>query len=261
MLVPMQGTVTELKKRTRTLPQMQAALNTIKVPPVYIFNIFNRAWPNRVGAGRSYSIPACEPGEAYSKPVEVSSLVFTEYDPAGGAGVMGVTSDPGMNAEIDGQHLIGVTNDIIGTNSTSAALDPFTTNLEWFGVFATMNKVPTKEELAKAKGKLSQMMRLIYAKGAEKIEQNEPVAMLDRGNYNDAANFLGRKPLWGHQEHILDRCIFCQESIQEGAIKCRHCNERLDSPEAKKLIAKKLKAKPAAETQTEDQTEDLNETA
>lgn len=236
MLVPVRGTIADMRKRTRTMPQMRAALSLVQIPPVYIFNVGQREWRNRVGAGKGYTILACKPGQKYSEPIVIDSLMLSEYDLADGANNMGTLSNPGQTGVVDGQRYIGVANDIIGTDSTSAALDLFTSNLEWFGVFATVNETPTAEELATANQKLREMMKLIYAKGAELVEQNQPVPMLDRKNYNESAEFLGVKPLWGNHDHAMDRCVFCKEPIVGGAIKCKHCNSRLDTKEAKELM-------------------------
>ena len=239
MLVPVRGTLAELRKRTRTMPQMKAALSLVPIPPVYIFNVGNREWRGRVGAGKGYNIPACKPGQKYSDPIIIDSLVLTEYDLADGANNMGTLSNPGQTGIVDGQRYIGVANDIIGTDSTSAALDLFSTNLEWFGVFSTTNKTPSAEELATANGKLREMMKLVYAKGAELVEQNQAVPMLDRKNYNDAAEFLGVTPLWGNHDHVLDTCPICKNRIMQGALKCTHCGEKLNAANIAKFLGSK----------------------
>ena len=152
MLMPVRANATEmLRKRNRTMPAMKAALGTVKVPPVYIFNVWTRTW----GEGK-YTIPACPEGEDHSEPLVIDGLVLSEYDLGDGGANMGTAVDAGM----------AVAQDIIGVNSTSPALDLFTTNREWFGVFATTNEQPTKKEIAAARAKLVRMMELIYAKGS-----------------------------------------------------------------------------------------------
>jgi hypothetical protein len=264
MLVPVHGSKNEvnalqLNKRNRTMPTMKAALDTVKAPPVYVFNVWHRPWGEH-----PLRIPACKPGKPYSKPLVIDALVLAEYDLGDGGGNMGTTVDPGwavaqsiigaMSAPLvrvtkkseddeEGEDVVEeIPDELIG--GIPGGL--FTTNKEWFGVFATMNAKPTEEELQKANLKLKTMQQLIYSTGSELLQAGEKVDMLNRRNYNDAAKFLGLAPLWGNQEHTMDRCVFCKEPIIAGAIKCRHCNSRLDTAEAKRLMSGEVEPQPTA---------------
>lgn len=242
MLVPVQGgaDALQLNKRNRTMPTMRDALNTVKAPNIYIFNTWKRPWDEK-----GYRIPACKPGKEYSKPLVIDALVLAEYDLGDGGGNMGTTVDGGMSVALS---IIGAATDptlrVVNGEAEEIVEEAvggipgglFTTNKEWFGVFATQNEEPSAEELESARGKLSQMMQLIYDTGSELLQAGEKVDMLNRRNYNDAAKFLGRQALWGNNEHSMDHCVFCKEPIVAGAIKCRHCNSRLDSKEAKELM-------------------------
>ena len=255
MLVPIHGdknavTSLQLNKRNRTMPTMASALATVAAPPVYIFNIWKRPWDDC-----GYRIPACKQGKRYSAPLVIDALVLAEYDLGDGGGNMGTTVDPGMAVALS---IIGATKDptlkvVVDGEAEEVEEEViggipgglFTTNKEWFGVFATTNKTPTEQELQQADAKLRQMMQLIYDTGSELLQAGEKVDMLNRRNYNDAAKFLGRAPLWGNQEHTMDRCVFCKEPIVAGAVKCKHCGSRLDSQEAKKLMAGDTEASPS----------------
>jgi hypothetical protein len=231
MLVPVQGGVANLQKRNRQIFEQQAALSTVAVPDVYIFNVGPREWRG-IGGGKLYVIPPCPKGQDYSDPVAISALCLSEIDHADGGNNLGVIIDAGMSGTRkvgdEVRHVIGVANDVIGTNSTAAALELTTTNGEWFGLFVTANEVPTEEELEAARGKLRQMMQLIYATGAEKVQAGEKVAMLDRPRYNEAAEYLGAKPLWGNLDHTRASCPECHEDIIEGANFCKHCQQAID---------------------------------
>lgn len=228
MLVPVQGGVASLNKRTRQIHNQSAMLRNVAIPSVFIFNVGPKEHRNRIGAGRSYNIPACPAGKSHSEPVEIKSLILSEIDIADGGGNMGVISDPGMSTNTESGRMIGVANDIIGTDSTSQPLSLNTTNLEWFGVFATMNAVPTQEELDTARGKFVQMQKLIYDTGAEHVKQNHSVDSMDRKVYNEAASFLGVKQLWGDSDHSLGRCPECKEAINAEATYCKHCQQAID---------------------------------
>jgi hypothetical protein len=57
--------------------------------------------------------------------------------------------------------------------------------------------------------------------------------------YNEACHILGVPVLFGVSEHTMDRCVFCKETVMEGALVCKHCGLRQDSDEAKKLRGQK----------------------
>jgi hypothetical protein len=221
-----------LQKRNRMIHMQQAGLRSIELPSIYIFNVSRTAFYNRVGAGKGYTIPACEPGEEYSEPLVIPTLILSEIDLADGGNNMGVVMNPGLNGTVDiggeERFVIGIANDIIGTNSSSPALGLFTTNLEWFGVFATKNKKPTPKELDEARSKLRQRMELVYAQGAELVQAGTAVKPGDRAVYNEAAEILGRKQFWGSLDHTRGTCPECHEDIIDGATYCKHCQQPID---------------------------------
>jgi hypothetical protein len=67
MLVPVQGGVAQLQKRNRTILEQEAALSTVAVPSIYIYNV-GRACGAASAAASSGSFPACPKGERYSEP-------------------------------------------------------------------------------------------------------------------------------------------------------------------------------------------------
>lgn len=243
MLVPVQGGIENIQRRNRMIFMQQAGLASVDLPNVYIFNISRNVFPTRVGAGKTYTIPACAKGKAYSKPVIVPALILSEIDHADGGNNMGVVMNPAENSIVEmgdeERKVIGVVNDIIGTDSTSPADGEFTTNLEWLGVFATRNETPTEKELAGARERLKHHMELIYAKGADKVQQGESIPMLDRPVYNEAAEFLGRNTFWGNTEHAKGNCPECGENIIAGAKFCKHCRQPID-PTSVALRAKQI---------------------
>jgi hypothetical protein len=235
MLFPVKGGVANLQKRNRQIHEQEAALATVEIPSVYIFNVGPREWRG-IGGGKSYVIPPCPKDAAYSEPIDIPALCPSEIDLADGGNNMGVVIDAGMSGvrrigkgpNMIEKHVIGVANDVIGTNSTSAALELNTTNGEWFGIFVSSHAEPTDEELDIARDRLRQMMELIYATGSEKVQAGEKVPMVDRPRYNEAAVLLGKKPLWGNLDHIRATCPECHEDIMEGANFCKHCQQAID---------------------------------
>lgn len=246
---PVNSGLANMQKRKRQLPAMQRALATAHIPQVYVFNVGRRSWPNRVGGQRSFNIPACLKGKEHSEPLVIDGIFLSEFDLADGAMNIGVATDPGLTSVVDGQKVFGVANDIVGTSSGSAALGENTTNLEWFGVFATANNPPTDEEVLEAHAKLRQMMELIYSKGKQIVEQNMPehkdlsIRMTERKNYNEAAEYLGHPALFGSGDSsALTQCPECLEPIKAGAKFCKHCSQAIDPASVAARAAKREKA-------------------
>jgi hypothetical protein len=241
MLVPVQGGVAQLQKRNRTILEQEAALSTVVIPSVYIFNVGPRVWRG-VGGGKQWVIPACPKGERFSEPIAIPALVLSERDLADGGNNLDTVIDAALSGTRkvgnESKHVMGVADDVIGKNSTSPGLDLHTTNGEWFGVFVSQNELPTDDEIDIAESKLRDMMQLVYAQGAEKVQAGEKVGMADRRLYNEAAEYLRAKPLWGNLDHTMDSCPLCGEDIRKGASICKHCHNRIDADSVEAFFRK-----------------------
>jgi hypothetical protein len=231
MLVPVQGGIAQLQKRNRTILEQEAALSTIAIPTIFIFNVGPRVWRG-VGGGKLWVIPACPKGARHSEGVAVPALVLSERDLADGGNNLDTVIDAALSGTrtVGNQEkqVMGVADDIIGVHSTSPGLDLNTTNGAWFGVFASQDEQPKAAEIEKAQEKLGEMMQFIYAQGAEKVQAGEKVLMSDRRIYNEAAEYLHARPLWGNLDHTMDACPLCGEDIRKGARVCKHCNRAID---------------------------------
>lgn len=231
MLVPVQGGIAQLQKRNRTILEQEAALSTIAIPTIFIFNVGPRVWRG-VGGGKLWVIPACPKGARHSEGVAVPALVLSERDLADGGNNLDTVIDAALSGTrtVGNQQkqVMGVADDIIGVHSTSPGLDLNTTNGAWFGVFASQDENPSAAEIEQAQEKLGEMMQFIYAQGAEKVQAGEKVLMSDRRIYNEAAEYLHARPLWGNLDHTMDACPLCGEDIRKGARVCKHCNRAID---------------------------------
>lgn len=229
MLVPVSGNrIDSGEMNRRHVPKVPKRLQEqppSQFPPVYIFNVGPRKHEFPPSERGSRFLEPCPKGRQYSEPLILRNIEMEVYDLADGGGNMGLLQEEGLDKA---KAIIHSFQDM-----EKPSID--TANLEWLGVFVTENKVPTSEEISKAKAKLNQYLRLVYDQGSEALQQGVKVVPGDRAIYNEAAMALGMKPLFGVSEHTFDRCVFCKETIQEGAIKCKSCGERLDTPEAKKL--------------------------
>src|SRR5512146_464892 len=124
------------------------------LPPIYIFNIYPKAWEVPLGGLGTFRIPACPEGKAHSEPLLIKGMNRDEYD-LGDSGRMSWNVLPGEQ----------LAKTIVGIDSGSPALSEFTSNREWWGVFMSYNAVPTQEELAEARKKLTALMTVFLERG------------------------------------------------------------------------------------------------
>jgi hypothetical protein len=89
------------------------------------------------------------------------------------------------------KHVMGVADDIVGATPPrpGSTCIPPTANGLACSSRRTNEPSPLEIELEDA-SKLREMMQLVYAQGAEKVQAGEKVAMADRRLYNEAAEYL-----------------------------------------------------------------------
>lgn len=231
MLVPVAGTYDAAEVNRRRVPPVPKSLreqDPRKFPPVYIFNVGPRRHEFPPLSRGARFLEACPKGRPYAEPLVLRNIEMEPYDLADGAGNMAWLEEDGIDKA----------RALIHEGRGGLSIDA--EDLSWWGVFVTENEEPTKKELADARTKLNRMLRLIYDTGsALKLRGHVfPVNSRDPELYNEAAELLGQSPLFGVADHTMAHCVFCKESIIEGAVLCKHCGQRQDSKEAGELRAK-----------------------
>lgn len=224
MLVPVAPNTDprEANRRQRTpIPARLLNQDPKKFPPVYIFNIFPREHVIPLGGWGTKRVPACEAGKPYSEPLILKSIEMQDKDLADGAGNMGLEFCDGID----------LANDLLGVRSMNDKPGLYTSNMTWWGLFATENEVPTQKELTTAREKLTKMMKLIFDNGKSLVQGNHPEQI--SANHNIAAEFLNLTPPWGAITSAQKACKSCAESIQGAAKKCRFCGADPDKDPAK----------------------------
>jgi len=231
MLVPVSGNYDASEVNRRQVPPVPKSLakqDPERFPPVYIFNVGPRRHEFPPSNRGVRYLEACPKGQPYSKPLVFRNIEMEPYDLADGAGNMAWHQEDGIDKA----------RAIIHEGRGGLSLDA--EDLTWWGVFVTENERPTQKELADARRKLNSMLRLIYDAGAALKSRGHvfPVTSRDPELYNEAAELLGQAPLFGVSDHTMAKCLFCKESIIEGALLCKHCGQRQDSKEAQEIKGK-----------------------
>ena len=220
MLVPVNGNYDPSAVNRRQIPPIPKSLreqDPDRFPPVYIFNVGPRRHEFPPSEKGFRYLEACPSGKSVSKPLMLRNIEMEVYDLADGGGNMARLEEDGLDKALALIH-----------SGVGISID--TPNLEWLGVFVTENETPTAREISDAKKKLHQYMRLVYDKGSDLVQQGTKVDPMDRAIYNEAAQILGKASMFGVDEHTMDKCLFCRESIVEGAVwdplesTCRHAS-------------------------------------
>ena len=228
-----------MNQRTRkNVPEFMAK----RFPSVYIFNIYTQSHRRQGYAGGEYLIPACEPGQPYSKPVILNGFIADEYDLGDGRGNMAWNAEEGAN----------VAKDVVGIGSTSPALSSMTTNLEWWGVFIASGQhqtdeekkdpafgrgeKPTQWELRQAREKLDKLMARILSDGDRLAPfQNDPKGEKLTQIHFDAAAYLKQPRNWSNPVMAMQDCPGCGEAVKPHIAKCGKCGAILDRAKAIEL--------------------------
>jgi hypothetical protein len=205
-------------RRRQAVPSRLQDGKTIK-----IFNIHDMGHNVSLGSLGNFYIQPCEPGQPYSKPLELQSMYIDEYP-----------YDMDLNGIKTAFNIIDgaeVAKEVVGT----AAHKDQTANLTRWGVFVAAGDEPTKAELDAAKTALTTSMVDLVAQ-ADRIAMQGPLEAKNIGDHHrKAAAFLNQKRDWTQVSGQLDQCPACFESINPGSAVCKHCEAVLDDGRAKKF--------------------------
>jgi len=194
---------------------------------VYIFNLGPLEHRVEKGSVGTFRIPACEPGEPYSEPLVLPSVVLDSYF------IENEMKTHSVSGEFMAQDIVHPT---IGANWS------FGQNLDDLGVFWTKNKTPHEAELQKTRGRMEVTFRklLTMATSIETSGKLDDITPLMR----IAASYFGEDRQWNKIYVKLSDCPNCGEPAKAGIITHR-CGYVFDPDRA--LIAGTIDAARHAE--------------
>lgn len=215
---------------------------------VRIFNLLPLEWNVEKGSVGTFRIQACEPGEPYSEPLVLPSVVVDSYF------VEMELKTHSVSGEFMAQDILHPT---IGKNWS------FGQNLDELGCFWTKNEKPTEKEIAIARSKMEDSGRKLMAMAtrietAGKLDDITPLMRI-------FATYFGEDRQWNRIYKKLADCPGCGETVKPNII--RHsCGFVFDpdrallagmiSPDQHKVIMAELgkrveeDKKPARKTRT-----------
>ncbi|MDE2107040.1 MAG: hypothetical protein KGL39_58070 [Patescibacteria group bacterium] len=211
------------------------------LPPVFIFNIFNREHRVHLGTYGEFFIPACPDGQPFAGPVSydtrgqgreakhcdyIPGFLPCDYDQGSENGQLGLMWERGDV----------VAKDVVGIGSGNPGLGLYTTNREWWGVFISETATvedpkPSAAELAEARKKLLANMDVWFKDGL-RLAQDGKFSQIG-ANHRIAAKFLNQRVEWAADVVPMENCPVCQEPIKPGTIK-HPCGAILDAAKALK---------------------------
>jgi hypothetical protein len=175
MLVPVQGGVAQLQKRNRTILEQEAALSTVVIPSVYIFNVGPRVWRG-VGGGKQWVVPGLPQGRALLR-ADRHSRAGAQRARSGGRrqqprhrdrrGALGHAQGGQRIEARDGRRRRRHRQELHLARARSAHHERRMVRR----VRLAEPQLPaTDDEIDIAESKLRDMMQMVYAQGAEKVQ-------------------------------------------------------------------------------------------
>lgn len=178
--------------------------------PTYLFNIYGAQHDINLGTWGSYSIPACPEGKEWMRAPQVIPGTLEELYPH-------FTDREEYRAKaIPGDDVVKA---LLGVGSGM--------DIQRYGVFASHNFKPSKEELSTAKSILvkelqKQIREADQFAASAKPEERES---LNNDKYYRAARYLNVKKSWMSEAQEMSLCPFCSIPVRPTASKCSGCNE------------------------------------
>ena len=187
-------------------------------PPLYIFNIYEMKHTRGLGSLGTFHVPACEPGETYSKPLVVKGEFFDEFDR--GEGALGWTYETGAD----------VAKAILNVGHRDGA------DLSAWGVFLSERETPTRAELASAREKLTSKMREVLAAGDALALQGDSGLAQIQAIHRKAAHYLKQHRDWINAEPVEMRdCHGCGAFVKPTLPRCPQCKAPFDLTKCREL--------------------------
>lgn len=194
--------------------------------PTYLFNIYSREYNRNTGSTGAFYIPPCPAGKEYVR---------------GPQAVPGTVADTYPHFQESESYRVRATvgEDIVKAVLGIGAGQNASMDIRKWGVFASKNAKPTKEELAEARKQLIPTLQKAIREADEWSASADPVLRqsIDQHHY-DAANFLGVKRAWMSVSEATGSCVFCGSPQKEGVPRCGSCGEITDQALYDSLKAK-----------------------
>jgi hypothetical protein len=183
--------------------------------PTYLFNIYSTEHNINLGTAGQYYVPPCPEGREWVRsPTVIPGTVEDIYPHFTDKEEYRCRPTPGDDVV---KAALGIG---IGQSSDQ--------DLRRFGIFASHNSTPSKQELAEAKNKhlIPELQKQIrkadqLAASADPMERKS----LDSDHFYKAARYLNVKKPWMSESNEMTLCPFCAVAVSPNASICHGCNQ------------------------------------
>lgn len=182
--------------------------------PTYLFNIYSNEYTINLGTCGQWYIPPCPEGKEFMRSPQFVPGTFEDIYPHYTEG------EEFRSRPTPGEELVKA---ILGTDRPQE-------NITRFGVFASKNLTPTKQELIEAKKKLIPQLQKELATADQYFAS--PNSAERQSVYDDkyyrAARFLNVKKPWLSEAQEMTVCPFCNIAVSPSASICHGCHQVID---------------------------------
>ena len=181
-------------------------MQRVKKYYIYIFSLFPEKKLVEKGSLGKFTIPACLPSARVSTPLRLPSVVIDQYfDAASQTMKLNYTEGEFVAQDIVHPFLEGMD-----------AERSIGQNLDDFGIFWTLNEIPTEAELATARGKMEKNYRR-QLENATQLETTGKLQFITPLMRLAATYFHENRP-WNQIYRRLETCYACGGDIKAGVI-------------------------------------------
>lgn len=206
----------QLREGAATIERLDPVLLEGK-EPWYLYSIYSMPLEGtaiNLGTAGQYYVPPCPEGKEWMRsPTVIPGVVADTYPHFTDKEEYRVRARPGdevMKAALG-----------IGPGQSK------TEDLRRWGINASHNSKPTKEELAAWRKVLIENLQRELRKADTLYASAKPEerASVDSEHFFVAARYLGVKKPWMHESQQMTVCPFCNVGVSPVASKCHGCNE------------------------------------
>ena len=196
----------------RTIERLDPAL--LEGPVHYIFNIYDCEFTQNLGSAGVYYIPPCPEGKEWVRSAQTIPWVtediyphFTDHE----------------EYRVIGRPASQIIPCLLGYGPMQGPSE----DIRRFGVFVSLNEVPSKSELKRANDILEKELRAQVQQADEMNRDADPLTRQSVNNpkYYRALNRLNISRNWKQESSALTLCPFCTTGISPTASICPGCKQ------------------------------------
>lgn len=196
--------------------------------PWYLFNIYSTEHQINLGTAGQYYIPPCPEGKEWVRSPNIIPGTVEDIYPHFTEG------EEYRCRAIPGEDVVKAALGIgIGQGKQE--------DIRRFGIFASHNSKPTKEDLVEARKHLVPELQREVRQADRLAASADPMdrKSVESEHFLRAARYLNIKKSWMNESQEMTQCRFCMVAVSPSAVICHSCKEVIN-PEAYAAMKKQM---------------------